>query len=263
MCKFVSGYVTKAGDIYDGAGFTDSHSEIAQIHNLRDTDVAFYAQNLAKWECTPPEDTKLWQDFSKWDVRADENETPAWFDPEKIRAHVAKLVSPWFVRDARNVLLGGCWIFDGEKAAAKQVMQGRIIGMLNGANLDRANLSVATLYGANLDGATLSGANLSGANLSVATLYGANLSGATLYGANLSGANLSRANLDGATLDRANLSGANLSVATLSGANLDGATLSMANLSGANLSGARIDAGVTLPKGWKRSESGIIVKDES
>ena len=94
MCKFVSGYVTKTGDIYDGAGFTDSHSEIALIHNLRDTDFAFYAQNLAKWECTPPADTTLWRDFAKWEVHADENETPEWFDPEKIRAHVAKLVAP-------------------------------------------------------------------------------------------------------------------------------------------------------------------------
>jgi hypothetical protein len=263
MCEFISGYVSKNGYIFDGAGFTDSHSEIALIHNLRDSDVAFYAQNLAKWECTPPKDNAQWSDFSKWTVRADENETPAWFDPEKIRAHVAKLAAPWFVADARGVLLGGCWIFDGEKATVKQVLQGRIVAVINGAtlsgaNLYGANLDSATLSGANLSRATLSGATLSGANLSRANLYGANLYGATLSGATLSGANLYGANLSGATLSRATLSGANLY-----GANLYGATLDGANLYGANLDSARIEEGVRLPKGWQRSKRGIVIKDES
>ena len=61
------------------------------------------------------------------------------------------------------------------------------------------------LYKANLSEATLFGANLSGANLSEATLFGANLSGA-----NLSGADLFAANLSGADLAAANLRGANL-----------------------------------------------------
>ena len=193
MCNFVSGYVTKDGRIFDGGGYTDSHSEIAAIHNLRDSDVAFYAQNLAKWECTPPVDTKLWSDFLEWEVRVDEEETPTWFDPEKVRAHVESLALPWFVRDARSVLLGGCWIFDGENAMVKQILRGRIVAVINGANLSRANL------------------------------YGANLYDATL----------------------------------------EGAKLSCANLEGAKLDGARIGEVVTIPKGWKRAESGIIVKDET
>lgn len=223
MCKFVSGYATKSGEIYDGAGFTDSHSEIALIHSLRDTDVAFYAQNLAKWECTPPEDTKLWSDFSKWAVLADEKETPDWFDPEKVREHVRKLVEPWFVRDSRTVLLGGCWIFDGENASVKRIIQGRIVAVINGARLD----------GANLEGANLAGARLVGANLVGARLDGANLAGANLVGANLIGANLSRANLDGA------------------------------DLICARLDSAMISEGVALPKGWKRTDTGVVVEDES
>ena len=66
----------------------------------------------------------------------------------------------------------------------------------------RADLSGATLTGANLSradltGATLSGANLSGANLRWADLGGANLRGADLTGANLTGANLEDADLSG------------------------------------------------------------------
>ena len=71
---------------------------------------------------------------------------------------------------------------------------------------------------ANLSGADLFGADLSGANLSRADLFGANLSGANLSRANLSGADLSRADLSRADLSGANLSRANLSRADLSGA---------------------------------------------
>ena len=61
---------------------------------------------------------------------------------------------------------------------------------------ERANLSRADLWRANLSGADLSRANLSGANL---------------WGADLSGADLSRADLSGADLWRSHLSGADLS----------------------------------------------------
>ncbi|EPF5351522.1 pentapeptide repeat-containing protein [Cronobacter sakazakii] len=84
-----------------------------------------------------------------------------------------------------------------------------------GENGSKANLSGASLYGADLRGANLSdanlrGANLYGANLSDANLRGADLCGANLYGANLYGANLSDANLSGASLYGADLRGANL-----------------------------------------------------
>ena len=245
MCKTFSFYAAKTGDFYSLVDHTDEHSKIAQVFGLRDNDVSFYAENLAKGEFTSPEDTKLWADLSKWTLSVDEKETPEWFDHEKARAYVERLIRPMFVTDARNWLVGGCWIFDGEKATAKGVMNGRIVGVINGANLSRANLSRA-----NLDGANLSRANLSRANLSRANLSRANLDGANLDGANLYGANLSRATLDGATLDGATLDGANLSRANLYGANLDGATLD----------GAKIHEGATLPDGWVRSESGIIAR---
>jgi hypothetical protein len=44
------------------------------------------------------------------------------------------------VRDARSVLLGGCWIFDGENATAKQILRGRIVAIINGANLYGAKI---------------------------------------------------------------------------------------------------------------------------
>ena len=93
----------------------------------------------------------------------------------------------------------------------------------------------------------------------------ANLSGADLFGANLSRANLSGADLSGAALFRTNLSGANLSGANLSGAYLSGANLSGAYLSGANLSGAY--SPLTCPEegsfiGFKKCMDNLIVKLE-
>ena len=98
----------------------------------------------------------------------------------------------------------------------------------------RADLRVANLHKANLDGADLRGANLDGADLRVANLHGADLRVANLHKANLYGANLRGADLYGA-----NLYGANLYGADLRGANLDGADLRGANLDGANFRGAK------------------------
>jgi uncharacterized protein YjbI with pentapeptide repeats len=154
----------------------------------------------------------------------DERESPPWFDLAAERERAEGIVARMIVRDRREALLGGCWIFAGQYAGAGFVT-GRIIASVDGANLSRATLDCA--------------------NLDCATLYGANLSHATLYGA---------------TLDCANLDGANLSRATLSHANLDGATLYGANLDGATLYGAKIHKGATLPDGWIRTDAGIIVK---
>src|SRR5471030_1353465 len=65
----------------------------------------------------------------------------------------------------------------------------------NRIDLQKANLTGASLSEANLDGANLSEANLRGANLSGANLTGADLFKTNLKGADLCGANLNRANL--------------------------------------------------------------------
>ena len=285
MCRMFSFYAVKTGEFYSLLDKTDEHSIIAAVFNLRDDDTAYYAENLAKGEFTPPADQKLWSDLSKWTMTVDERETPSWFDHEKAREYMERLIRPMFVTNTHQWLAGGCWIFDGEKASAKGVLGGRIAGVINGANLDGANLARA-----NLDGANLARANLYGANLTRATLYGATLTCANLYGAtltcatltratlygatltcaNLGGATLDGANLDGATLTCANLYGANLTCATLTcatltranltRANLTRATLYGANLGGANLDGARIHEGADLPDGWIRNASGIIAR---
>ena len=121
---------------------------------------------------------------------------------------------------------------------------GKVLRVVEGANLKGANLE-----GANLEGADLEGADLSGADLS-----GASLEGADLRDADLEGANLSGADLEGAWLWDANLKDARLSGANLSGASLDGANLESASLEGANLSGARL---------WRASLSGANFKDAS
>jgi uncharacterized protein YjbI with pentapeptide repeats len=147
----------------------------------------------------------------------------------------------------------------------------RLFPDLNGADLEKADLSElnlswvdlknaylidANLSGANLNGADLRQANLGGVDLRKANLRGADLADAELGGADISGADLRKANLSCADLNgvdfseaylrRADLrwtdlSGAILRRADLSEANLNGANLRDANLSGADLSGANLN----------------------
>ena len=162
-------------------------------------------------------------------------------------------------------------------------------GLLQGADLRRANLSEANLTNANLSDAILTdanlasakimNANLSGTYLSDANLQGVDLSNSNLQGAYLANSNLmyarlmevdlTAANLENATLIgvdlilsrliRADLSAANLTKADLlladftnaqlDGANLSGADLTEAHLEGADLSYAIFDTTTRLPDG--------------
>lgn len=101
------------------------------------------------------------------------------------------------------------------------------------AVMNKKNLYVADLRGANLDGANLHSANLKGADLRGADLDGVYLDEANLRGADLRGAYLRMADLRGADLKGANLGGANLYMADLRGADLYVADLREANLGGA------------------------------
>jgi len=107
----------------------------------------------------------------------------------------------------------------------------------------RADLSEASLRGADLREADLRQAILRGADLRQADLFKANLSGADLRVANLREVSLSSADLSNADLSQADLTGAylyhvDLRRADLSGASLLGAELLLANLAGANLAEA-------------------------
>ena len=106
---------------------------------------------------------------------------------------------------------------------------------LDGKGGERANLTGAKLYGADLTRANLTDANLYGANLKDAILRGANLWGANLGGADLEGANLYRADLRGAILRDANLEDVSFINANLTGANLTGANLTITHFQNASL----------------------------
>ena len=109
-----------------------------------------------------------------------------------------------------------------------------------GADLRRANLYDADLYGADLRGADLRRANLYDADLYGADLRDANLRGADLRRADLRDADLRDADLRDADLCGADLRSANLCDADLRGANLYGADLRSANLCDADLRGANL-----------------------
>jgi uncharacterized protein YjbI with pentapeptide repeats len=250
MCNFMSGIVLKTGDIICEPDFTDSHEDLIQFAKINDNETALHGQFLCRFEFIPPKNTETILDLATWELKADENVIPDWWDTVKVRKYCERKVNSMFITDARDIVFGGCWILSGNSASLKKLVSGRIKYCVNGA----------TLVGANLAGANLTGANLVGANLTRADLAGANLAGATLTGANLYGANLARADLTGANLGGATLTRATLTRANLYGANLTRATLYGANLAYADLTGAYVDTVFPLPDGWARTKDGIVTR---
>ncbi len=110
-------------------------------------------------------------------------------------------------------------------------------GSLKGASLWMANLRGASLHDTNLQGAYLDRSDLEEANLREANLQGTRMGAANLRGADLKGANLQEA-----FLGKANLQGADLYEANLQGS--EGVTCDQ-------LRGAATLEGTTLPDGTK------------
>jgi uncharacterized protein YjbI with pentapeptide repeats len=108
------------------------------------------------------------------------------------------------------------------------------------ANLAKADLSNSQLQRVQLSWATLDGTVLVEAHLEGADLVQASLKQAILAGTYLEGADLTKAHLEGSTLLEAHLEGAMLQGATLEGANLLEAHLEGARLVGSHLEGARL-----------------------
>ncbi len=102
-----------------------------------------------------------------------------------------------------------------------------LLAQLQKVNLNSANLSYADLQGVNLLEANFQKADLQGAyilgNLQGADFQEANLKGTILQGAYLKDANFQGANLRGANLQEANLQGANFRGANLQGVNFQNA----------------------------------------
>ena len=117
-------------------------------------------------------------------------------------------------------------------------------GILQGQNLNEANLE-----NVNLDEANLRRSGLIGTNLRSARLNHANLEEAVLLFAELHGAKLRQANLSGAILGFVRLEEADLSNADLKGAIMDMAHLADATFAGATLpDGTQFVAGDKLGK---------------
>ncbi|WP_271270243.1 pentapeptide repeat-containing protein [Aliamphritea hakodatensis] len=124
-----------------------------------------------------------------------------------------------------------------------------------GKSLEGIDLSVDNEQaGVYLDGVLLPKADLFQANLTRASLRGANLTEAILFGANLSKANLRGANLTEATLSKANLSEVDLTWAILTGVDLTSANLRSANLFEADLRFAKLTCQeLTNAENWETS----------
>jgi uncharacterized protein YjbI with pentapeptide repeats len=114
---------------------------------------------------------------------------------------------------------------------------------VNGANLDYADFTGATLTESMLNLCSARYANFSAAVLDKTSFLEADLSYSSFFAASLQQSDFSLSKLVGANLENSDLSGASLWGADLTDANLIGADLTGADLTGADFSGA------TMPDG--------------
>ena len=126
MCKFLSAIVMRSGDILCDPINTDSHEDLLQAHNIRDTDIQ--SGRFARVEFTPPEDLTTIMDLSTWTLRVDEDSTPDWFDAVRVREDLSSRIQRMLITDHREFLLGGCWILAGE-GKVDTVKNTRIVSM--------------------------------------------------------------------------------------------------------------------------------------
>ena len=153
MCKFVSGIILKTGEIICEPEFTDSHEDLLKMAGIVENQYATGSEYFARFEFTPPEDLKTVSDLSTWKLKVDEEAIPSWYNAEPVLAYCERKVRSMIVTTARNVVFGGCWIFDGiggKEGKISKLVRGRIVMAVNGANLSGANLSGAYLSDANL-----------------------------------------------------------------------------------------------------------------
>ena len=150
----------------------------------------------------------------------------------------------------------GRWDFSGQDFGGKD-LHGVWMPGANFArcNFEEANLRDAWLLGADLTLAFMERACLDGANLSLGKLLGAVLSGASMRRTGVAAANLRHATLEGADLREACLAGSILEGTKLKDTQLDGADLIRAVLRGAFIDGARLAGarlgGAILPEGFQ------------
>jgi hypothetical protein len=165
-----------------------------------------------------------------------ENGVSFWNDLRKQKKYPTPDFSEWpgedFQREAKGSRIWGVSVdLDNEpRLLLRGVNFDNVI--LNGCNLERADLRNASLINARLQDAHLEHAVLSYANLANADLRGAHLTGAVLTDALLPEANLAKAKVGGANFSWANLRGAILDTLEIEGLDLFGARLANATFDG-------------------------------
>ncbi len=136
--------------------------------------------------------------------------------------------------------------WNGWRKANPEVSVQLACAELDGAILERVDLSDADLTDAGLSGANLKHANLFAADLTRADLGDAHMDGADLTMAILTEANLKRTHLEDAQLEAAEIQGAKVRDTHLEGADLrearlEGAEIGFAHLEGVTAIGATVD----------------------
>jgi hypothetical protein len=148
MCRFLAAIVLKNGDIICQPEYTNSHADLIRAVKLRDDKIN---PDFARVEYTPPEDLSKIEDLNSWSIKLDEKIKPSWFDSNVEHNVILKLsarVKSMFIKDERELLLGGCYILLGN-SRVKKAKNVSIKFMLDNSQIERLldNSHIDSLWG--------------------------------------------------------------------------------------------------------------------
>jgi len=134
MCQFKSVIVLRNGDILHD-NYTDSHEDLINFYGLSDNGEPSL-NRFVRVEYTP-KDVKDYDKPSKYVMKVDESETPAWFEEvrESVQDKLDSLIKRMIIKDdKKKCLLSGCYILTG-KAKLQYIRNTRIVAMYDSAQI--------------------------------------------------------------------------------------------------------------------------------
>ena len=136
MCNFMSAIVTRDGRLLRH-DWIDAHEDLVYLHRLRD-DKPPQAASFVRVEFAPPaDDPQAIADPTRYALRLDEPDAPAWWDDElrgRVVSDLRGVIERMIVRHTAPILAGGAWIIAGNVG---RVLGARVVAVVAGGTVQR------------------------------------------------------------------------------------------------------------------------------
>ena len=249
MCNFMSGLFFRNGDIVSASEYTNSHEVLKRAANAGRASLTGHLAELepVQWEYTPPEDLKLVGDLSKWILKVDQDTVPSWWDAIKVREWCERRVEAMFIRDDRKTILGGCWICLGEDATIAELIGGKL-AIAVGSRFEGSRFVGSSFVDSRFEGSSFVDSRFEGSRFEGSSFVGSRFVGSSFEGSSF---------VDSRFVD-----------SRFEGSRFEGSSFEGSSFVGSSFVDSRFVDSFScalglLPAGWKRTEAGLIVPEET